>query len=51
MLVGGVECVPEVHQERIALPSESVLNEGVREMGSVEEIVHGDSDGVWAPQF
>ncbi len=45
----GVERVPEVHEECVAAPLEAILNERVRELGSVEEVGGCDPDGVSRP--
>ena len=38
MLVGSIKHVPEIHEEGVALPTESVLDEGVRESRAMEEV-------------
>ena len=38
MLQGCLECVAEVHEEGIAAPMETVLDEGIRESCTVEEV-------------
>ena len=49
MLIGIVECIPQVHQEGVTRP-EAILDERVQEMGPVEKIGGSDPNGVLAPQ-
>ncbi len=42
---GGVECVTEVHEECVAAPLETILNEGIGELGAGEEVGGCDPDG------
>ena len=51
MLIGGVKCVLQVHEEGVAFPAEAIFDEGVREASPVEEIGHRDPNGMRAPQF
>ncbi len=44
-----VERVAEVHKEGASAPTEFILNEGVGELGLVEEVCGCDSDGVSQP--
>ncbi len=44
-----VERVAEGHEEGVAAPLEAILNERVREFGSVEEVGGCDPDGVSQP--
>ncbi len=41
---GRVEGILKVHEEGIAAPIETILDERVRELGAVEEIGSGNSD-------
>ncbi len=51
MLVSSIKCVPEIHKEGVALPTESILDEGVRELRAMEEVCRRDADRVRAPPF
>ena len=43
--------VSQVHEEGVALPAQAILDEGVQEMGPMQQIGCSDSNGVRAPQF
>ena len=38
MLISGVKCVSKIHEKRIALPTEAILDDGVRKTCPVEEV-------------
>jgi hypothetical protein len=35
VLISGVKCIPKIHEEGVALPTEAILDEGVGESCSV----------------
>ena len=49
VLIGRVECVAEIHEEGIALPTEAVFDVSVGEPSAVEEIRGRDADRVAGP--
>ena len=51
MLISGVKCISKIHEKGVALPTEAILDEGVRKTCPVEEVSRGDADRVGAPQF
>ena len=46
MLIGCVECVVKVHEKCVVVPTEVILDIGIRESCTVEEVGHHDLDGV-----
>ncbi len=46
---GQVECVAKVHEEGVAVPAETVLDERVGEFCAMEEICGRDADGMCRP--
>jgi hypothetical protein len=51
VLIRSIKCIPQIHEKGIALPTEAILDEGVRKMCPVEEVCRGAADRVRAPQF
>ena len=51
MLVGGINCIAQVHEEGSALPSEACLNERVSHFFSVQDICRCDTDRMCRPKL
>ena len=49
LCVCGVDCVAQVHQEPVAVPTQSFHDEGVRKLHSVKEVCCCDPDGMCGP--
>ncbi len=42
--MGGIESVAKVHEERVAPPAETILDEGVKELGPMKQVGNSDLD-------
>jgi hypothetical protein len=44
VLISSVKCIPKIHEEGVALPTEAILDEGVGKSCPVQEVSRGDAD-------